>query len=228
MGTIRYFILGVFFSLLLVACNRSFQSNQGLIEESHEVYKEHIEKESCDDTLSLILDNVCKEFNELYCCYQIAIPEYYSVRDSISTIIDGVKHCFIVLEPIDLVDVEYDCKGDKKRKLLHVLIKNGVAQILNEYDNLISNNGGVSSPFNSISLGSQMLEIKHSFGNRYNWDYTMILNIEKAGLRLSKIRVECANPEKANVIEYKYGQKEIESINIDDTLKGNCGCDRYW
>lgn len=229
MGSIKNYIPSVMFLALLVACSNNYNSINHKTDTKPVKPQIHTENiEHCDDTISFILNDVCKEFNELHCYYQVAVPEYYSVIDSLSTTIDNIKHCFIVLEPIDLVDVEYDCKGDKKRKLVHIIIKKGIAQILTEYDNLVSNNGGVSSPFNSISLNNQILEIKHSFGNRYNWDYIMSLNIDKAGLSLNMIKVECSAPEKTNGAEYKYKQLAIKTINIDDTMKINCGCDKYW
>lgn len=185
---------------------------------------------SVDDTLKLDSENSCTDLVEsFYECYQIAIPTYLILKDSTSCMINGARHCFAVLEPVDLINSDYDCQLDKRRILLHIVKEKNSTRINKKYTNLISNTGGVSSQFNHIAVQDGELVINHRYGNRYSWDYNMYLKINQESLTLKKIKLDCYSPPKSNNgAVYIFRDLMIDNISIDDTLNNNCGCDKFW
>jgi hypothetical protein len=187
-----------------------------------------------DDTLTFDFNHKCDNIaDSFFVCYQVAIPTLFHLRDSVSATIDGIKHHFIILQPKALVhsdeDNDKDCQLSKNRILVHFTKENSTVVIQNKYTNLVSNSGGVSSQFSHIEIKDQDLIIQHNFGNRYYYEYKMYLKIKSKALLLKKIEVDCNSPEnKRKGAEYLFKDLAVSTINIDDTISNNCGCDNYW
>lgn len=217
--------------VLIVTFNSCIDENQSITrnKKSKEKFNSSKNLNSKNDTLKCLnCLNITETRNYYNVFNQIAIPSCLILKDSTSIFIRNEKHCFVVLEPKDLINTQLDFDSKKKRILIHSKIVNHKAEIVEQYDNIITNSSGVSSQFNSIRNEKNRLIINHEFGNRYYWNYQMFLEIDEK-IKLKKIKVECFNPN-GNSKSYTYYYKNIKlnSINIDDTMNINCGCDKFW
>jgi hypothetical protein len=226
---VRTVISFIILSLILTLFNCSNRKplNSPFINENKQK-NESQKSEKIYDTLSIGLNECAELKDSFFVFHHLAIPVYFNLKDTASVRIKDVIHCFIVLEPLDIINSDFHCIEDNRRILLHILkYKDKITY--SSYKNLITNSNFVSNQFNHIVVENEELIINHQFGNRFNWNYTMCLKIQQQKIVLSKIIVDCNSPnhKKENIIYY-YSNLMPDLINFDDTLINNCGCDRFW
>lgn len=213
--------------LTLLSCsNRKPHNSSFTNEKKHQNEAQRSEK--IYDTLYIGLNECADLKDSFFVLHHLAIPVYFNLKDSASVRIKDVDHCFIVLEPLDIINSDFDCIEDDRRILVHILkYQNKITYSLHK--NLVTNSKYVSNQFNHIAVENDELIIKHQFGNRFNWNYTMHLKIQQKNLALSRIKIDCNSPNhKQENIIYNYPHLMPDLINIDDTLTNNCGCDKFW
>lgn len=166
--------------------------------------------------------------------FGVAIPEYYSVKDSLPIDLNGDKiiDTLVLLSPIFLEDVNYleDAPFDSVSRILIEVLNNGKgSKIRNTYDNLTSNSGGVLSKYNGLNSSSGGFEIHHQSGSRYSWSYTCEFSVnDQDSIFLERLVKSCAIDGISREIEYKFDRKSVGGLNINDTIVNNCNCDDTW
>lgn len=179
-------------------------------------------------------DNIEKDLSKFNLKFGIAIPKYYLVKDSLAIDLneDALMDTLILLSPILLEDSKYSdylTAGAPGRILVEVINLGRSSKVRNVYKNLTSNIGGVLSKYSGISRTKDGFEIRHESGNRYSWSYTSNFSIHNHDsiylIRLQKICSLNGLDEKR---EYFFERKSVQQINIADTIKNNCNCDKLW
>jgi TonB family protein len=146
---------------------------------------------------------------------------------------DFLVDTVIILSPIPLEPIaeNYNCELEKdpKRMLVEIIYNEGKSKIRNVYPNLISNVGGVLSKYNGIFKTKDGFKIVHQAGAKYSWQYTIEFSTaNKDKITLSRIIKRCSYEGETRNLNYYFKNQSIEKINIPDTLRSNCDCDKYW
>ena len=162
----------------------------------------------------------------------ISISKYYEVEDSLELDLNNDKEMdyLLMLSPMGMEEPGYSCSLDSaKRLLVEVISQNGKRRIRHVYSNLLTDISGLLSTYNGIHKTKNGFEIKHMAGQRYTWHYIVEFNTSnKDRISLSKIEKECSVDGKPIKEEYFYKDYPVEKINITDTLKKDCNCDKLW
>jgi hypothetical protein len=165
--------------------------------------------------------------------FGVIISNYYITRDSLALDLnnDSLIDTLVILSPLSLEPINFDCKIDSspKRMLVEIINNNGRAKIRNIYTNLLSDVGGVLSHYNGMYITKGGFKIVHQAGARYSWSYsTEFSTADKNQLTLEKISKRCSFNGRDKSVDYYYNGLSLERINIIDTLKLQCNCDQLW
>lgn len=229
---ISYYIIAIF--VFALTCNSTTKKSDKMTTEIKTLpyFKEDtikaigfsipIEKDSC----SLIANNFHKKFG-------VFISDYYLILDSLKIDLnnDKVIDRLLVLSPQSLDSEESICKMDvsPKRLLVEILNNNNTFKIRNIYSNLISDVGGLLSHYNGIFLTDNGFEIIHQAGSKYSWTYKMLFSVRDSNhIKLKAINKTCTFDGINKKIKVDYKNVTFDKINISDTLKKDCNCEKYW
>lgn len=191
------------------------------------------------DTLKVKVENYQLDslYKRLLTTYRkthgIVIPEYYAIIDSLSLKLnsDSSDDEILVLSPVVLDDPAlYRPKIDSvpKRLLVEIIKTQGESKMLNSYNNLISNVGGVLFNFTGLQKSEDGFSIKHEAGNKATYSYSIYLIGYKEKLIIKSIKKECGYEGENRTFDYTYQNLNAESLNLKDTLAQNCNCDVFW
>lgn len=193
------------------------------------------------DTLKFIGDlssindtNLRKPYESYSERHGLIIQDYYQIIDSLAIDLnsDNVVDEVLVISPLSLDDPAYNnpkIDADPKRLLVEVVNKGGVKVIRNKNSNLISNGGGVLFSFLGITKTKEGFSLMHGAGNKARWTYSVELSVEDPNiLSINKISKECAYEDGVKNFEYNIKNISLIELNIQDTIKNNCNCDKAW
>ena len=220
-------LLGVLFIFIAVSCNVKIKTtgvNQRLTDT---LYYETANLNEANDSCLHIVRSFHKKFD-------IYISDFFVVLDSLSIDLnnDQVMDRIVVVSPMSLEASAEKCQlGDdsvSNRLLVEVLNFNGEGKIRHVYANLISNVGGVLSPYNGIYSTDDGFKIVHEAGAKYSWQYTNRYSVTNGIIALVESIKKCSYDEKEKEVSYRFNNVSASDVNIQDTLSRQCNCDEYW
>lgn len=231
---ISYYIIAIF--VFALTCNSTTKKSDKIATEIKNLphFKEDTIKAigfsipNKKDSCSLVANNFNKKFG-------VFISDYYIILDSLNIDLnnDKVIDRLLVLSPQSLDSEESICKMDvlPKRLLVEIINNNNnnTSKIRNIYSNLISDVGGLLSHYNGIFLTDNGFEIIHQAGSKYSWTYKMTFSVRDSNhIKLKAINKTCTFDGINKKIKFDYKNTTFDKINISDTLKKDCNCEKYW
>lgn len=172
--------------------------------------------------------------NDYYLRFGIAIPKYYSVRDSLAIDLnkDRKIDTIIFLSPVILEDSKYSRELDinnPKRVLVEIISNGESTRLRNVYDNLTSDIGGVLSTYSGLYLSKRGFEIRHMAGAKFSWTYVIEFSTQSQdSIFLARIEKTCSFNGVDDQKEYFYEKMSVSHLNINDTINADCNCDNAW
>ena len=181
-----------------------------------------------------INDSCLNIANSFHKKFDIYISDYFVVLDSLAIDLnsDDVLDRVFVVSPLSLeAKVDDKCQGDDtlvKRLLVEVILSNGKGSIRQIHSNLISDVGGVLSPYNGIFKTEDGFKIVHEAGAKYIWQYSNRYSVTDGFLALVETHKKCSFNDKEKNVTYRYNNIPASKVNIQDTLAHQCNCYEYW
>lgn len=226
---IRLYIF-VFAFITIVSCNNTISSgNLTLVQNPGDtLYYKFIEGKSD------VKDSCLNFINSFHKKFDIYISDYFVILDSLAIDLnsDDIIDRVIVVSPLSLeASVGDKCQDHDtvaKRLLVEILLSNGRGKIRQIYSNLISDVGGVLSPYNGISKTEDGFQIVHEAGAKYSWQYSNRYSVTKGFVALVETYKKCSYNDKEKEVTYRYDNISASKVNIQDTLAHQCNCDEYW
>jgi hypothetical protein len=230
----KIYCYSLLFFVFALSCNSTTKKKHGIAEEIST--KSHIEQDTIKAMGFTIPNkkNACSLItNKFHKKFGVFISDYYIILDSLNVDLnnDKVIDKILVLSPLSLESEESICKTDTlpKRLLVEIINNKNTSKIRNTYSNLISDTGGVLSHYNGCFLTSDGFEIIHQAGAKYSWTYKMIFSVrDKNQIKLKSIDKACTLDGVDKNLKVDYKNVSVDKINVSDTLKVNCNCDKYW
>jgi hypothetical protein len=181
------------------------------------------------------LDQIClKKINSYQQQFGIVISKYYEVTDKLPIDLnnDGQIDTLIIVTPLSLHGGDTICNlllnSNPKRLLVEVINRNGRSIIRRIYSNLISDIGGVLSPYYGIFRTKEGFKIEHRAGAKYSWKYSINFSLKKDSFTLASIIKTCSVEGNEVSAIYHFNDVSPFSINVPDTLINQANCDDFW
>jgi hypothetical protein len=219
-------VLSIF--ILVVSCNVKTKTTGGNQRLTDTLYYETVNINDSNDSCLTVINSFHKKFN-------IYISDFFVILDSLTIDLnnDQVMDRIIVVSPLFLEAYGAEkCQFGKdrlsKRLLVEVLNLNGQGKIRHVYTNLISDVGGVLSPYNGIFSTEDGFKIIHEAGAKYSWHYSNKYSVKKGLITLVETYKRCSYDNKEKDVSYRFNNIPASEVNIQDTLARQCNCDEYW
>lgn len=162
----------------------------------------------------------------------ILIPKYYDIEDSLSLDLnfDGIIDKILILSPVSIGNsIYYKLDSAPQRLLIEINSIKGKMKIRNIYNNLLSSTGGMISNYYGIYNTKEGFEIEHRAGSRFTWVYKNEYTTKYPdSIYLISITKECGLDLNKRQFQYHFDKYSVKNLNINDSIKSNCSCDKSW